>query len=46
MPSRVLSIPWATVRLARHGSDGRPPVLVAANTRPPSMATFFRKWIR
>ena len=29
---------WRAARRARHGSDGRPPVLVAASTRPPSVA--------
>ena len=32
---------WA--RRARHGRDGRPPVLVAASTRPPSVATFLSR---
>ena len=42
-PSRSPAV--CTARLTRHGTDGRPPVLVAASTRPPNIDRFLRNWI-
>ena len=37
---------WRALRLARQDNDGRPSVSVEAMMRPPSIDTFFRKWVR
>ena len=41
--SLVVATTLPAARRARHGTDGRPPVLVAASSRPPSADAFLRK---
>ena len=44
--SPTLSAACSAARWARHDSDGRPSVSTAASSRPPSIDTFLKNWMR